>query len=119
MKFNIVFLLSVFALVTSCTSDSQSDLIEDTLPSSISYTNSIKSTIDSNCISCHGTTPANGASTSLKTYQNVKDAVLNLGLIDRISKAQGAGGMMPNGGTRLPQSKIDEIITWKNNGFVQ
>ena len=119
MKFNIILLFSIFALLTSCTSDSQSDLMDDTLPSTITYTNSIKSTIDSNCISCHATTPTNGASTSLKTYQNVKDAVLNLGLIDKISKAQGTTGMMPKGGTRLPQNKIDEVIAWKNNGFIQ
>jgi mono/diheme cytochrome c family protein len=103
----------------SCTNDSESDLMDSTLTTSITYTNSIKSTIDANCISCHGTNPSNGASISLKTYQNVKDAVSNFGLIDKISKAQGAAGMMPFGGTRLPQSKIDEIITWKINGFIQ
>jgi mono/diheme cytochrome c family protein len=75
--------------------------------------------MDTNCISCHGNTPSNGAPMSLTTYQNVKDAVLTKGLIDRISRAQGAAGMMPFGGTRLPQSKIDEVINWKNNGYVQ
>ena len=115
-----LFIVIIFVFTAiGCTSDSQSDLINNTIPASITYTNSIKSTIDGNCISCHGTIPTNGASISLKTYQSVKDAVLNLGLIDRISKTQGAAGMMPNGGTRLPQAKIDEITTWKNNGFIQ
>ncbi len=106
-------------LLASCTNDSESDLIDNATPSTITYSNSIKSTIDNNCISCHGTSPTNGASISLKTYLNVKDAVSNFGLIDRISRAQGAAGMMPNGGTRLPQSKIDEVTNWKNNGFIE
>ncbi len=112
----LIFFMMIFLLV-SCTNDSDSDINDNQVPASITYTNSIKSIIDANCISCHGTSPTNGASISLKTYQNVKDAELNFGLILRISKAQGAAGMMPNGGTRLPQSKIDEVINWKNNGF--
>jgi hypothetical protein len=56
---------------------------------------------------------------SLTTYQNVKAAVLNNGLIDRISKVQDTPGMMPYGGSRLPQNNIDQIINWKNTGFTQ
>lgn len=119
MKSNILILAPFFVLLTSCSSDSESDLVDNSVPSNITYTNSIKSTMDTNCISCHGTNPSNGASISLTSYQNVKNAVLNNGLIDRISRTQGAGGMMPLGGTRLPQSKIDEVNNWKNNGFVQ
>lgn len=119
MKSNSILLFSFFALLTSCTNDSESDLTDNNVPSTITYTNSIKSIMDTNCISCHGNTPSNGAPMSLTTYQNVKDAVLSRGLIDRISRAQGAAGMMPLGGTRLTQSKIDEVIAWKNNGFAQ
>ena len=119
MKSNIILLFSVFSLLTSCANDSESDLAYQEVPLAITYANSIKSIMDNNCISCHGNTPSNGASISLTTYQNVKNAVLNEGLIDMISKAQGASGMMPYGGTRLPQSKIDEVITWKNDGYVQ
>lgn len=119
MKTNICLLLSVFALLSSCTSDSESDLVNPNPSSTITYNNSIKSIMNTNCISCHGTTPVNGASISLMTYQNVKDAVLNYDLIEKISKAQGSSGMMPYGETRLPQSKIDEVINWKNTGFTQ
>lgn len=118
-KTSLLIIISFVATTISCTNDSQSDLMENTTPTSITYSNSIKSIMDTNCVSCHGTNPSNGASISLKTYQNVKDAVMNSGLIDKISKAQGAAGMMPFGGTRLPQNKIDEIIAWKNNGFIQ
>jgi mono/diheme cytochrome c family protein len=119
MKLKITLTLSIFILLTSCSNNSQSDLTVNNIPSTITYTNTIKSIMDTNCISCHGTTPSNGAGTSLKTYQNVKDAVLNNSLIEKISKAQGSSGMMPFGGTRLNQTKIDEVINWKNNGFAQ
>lgn len=120
MKSKIFPILSVlFLLFQSCTSDSESDLMNPNIPATITYTNSIKAIMDNNCNFCHGNTPSNGAPMSLTTYQNVKDAVLSRGLIDRISKAQDAPGMMPYGGTRLPQSNIDQVIAWKNTGFTQ
>jgi hypothetical protein len=48
----------------------------------------------------------------LTTYAEVKDAILNRGLLNRISLAQGTPGMMPNGGQRLPQATIDKIFEW-------
>lgn len=118
MKSKIVLIISTsFLLFVSCTNDSESDLMDPNISNTNTYTNSIKSIIDDNCVSCHGTILTNGAPMSLTTYQNVKEAVLSRGLIDRISKSQGAPGMMPSGGTRLPQSAIDQIINWKNNGF--
>lgn len=109
----------LFLLFLSCTNDSESDLMDPNILVTMTYTNSIKTIMDNNCVFCHGNTPSNGAPMSLTAYQNVKDAVLNRGLIDRISKAQDAPGMMPYGGTRLPQSNIDQVIVWKNTGFKQ
>jgi hypothetical protein len=40
-----------------------------------------------------------------------------MSLVDRISRAQGAPGIMPKSGTRLPQATIDKIIKWKTDGF--
>ncbi|SHG72338.1 Cytochrome C oxidase, cbb3-type, subunit III [Flavobacterium fluvii] len=123
MKTRIFLVISVLFLLVSCSNDSESDLMNNPTPtpnpSTITYINTIKSIMDSNCISCHGTTPSGGAPMSLTTYQNVKDAVMNRGLIDRISRAQGAAGMMPYNGTRLPQSTINQVIDWKNNGFAE
>lgn len=115
--YSVIFIL--FFLFLSCTNDSESDLMNSNTQATITYTNSIKSIIDNNCNFCHGNIPSNGAPMSLTNYQNVKDAVLTRGLIDRISKAQDAAGMMPYGGTRLPQSNIDQVIAWKNTGFTQ
>ena len=50
-------------------------------------------------------------------YEKVKQAVLSKELINRISRAQGSEGMMPQGRMKLPQNKIDIIVKWKDQGF--
>jgi mono/diheme cytochrome c family protein len=105
-------------LFSSCTNDSESD-INPPNNTTITYTGTVKSIIDNNCITCHGSTPINGAPMSLTTYDNVKQAVLSRGLLDRISRAQGSPGMMPNGGTRLPQNTIDQVVKWKDDGLLE
>lgn len=113
----IIALFAIAMLLPGCVNDSTSDLIEATPVENVTYNENIKTIINNNCIICHGTIPANGAPMSLTTYALVKDAILNRPLIDRISRPQGAPGMMPNGGTRLPQSSIDLIIQWKDQGL--
>ena len=116
-------LLSIFIpcilLQYGCTNDSTSDLIDGSATGEVTYTNTVKNIIDNNCIVCHTSPPQNGAPMTLTTYENVKSAVLTRGLLNRISRDQGATGMMPNGGTRLPQATIDKITTWAENGFPQ
>lgn len=121
MNYRNLLLLTLTGLALSaCTNDSPNDLI-DTRPidGEVTYALTVKSIINNNCISCHGTIPSNNAPMSLATYDNVKDAILNLGLIDRISKENGDGLLMPQGGPKLPQNKIDEIIKWQTDGFQQ
>jgi uncharacterized membrane protein len=101
----------------SCTNDSTADLTGGAIGDEITYNNTVKAIITNNCIMCHAATPVNGAPMSLTTYADVKNAVLNRGLLNRISRAQGTPGMMPNGGTRLPQATIDKIDSWAGNGF--
>ena len=120
MKKNTV-LISAMAIgtlfATGCTNDSSSDLIDLNDVDEVTYTNTVKSIIDNNCIMCHAATPVNGAPMPLVTYANVKNAVQTRGLLDRISRAQGAPGMMPNGGTRLPQALIDKVFEWNAQGL--
>ena len=106
-------------LVSSCTNDSSNDLLGIEDLDEVTYTNTVKSIMDNNCISCHAATPINGAPNSLTTYENVKESVLNGGLLDRISRNQGAPGMMPSGGTRLPQAVINQVTTWSNQGLIE
>jgi hypothetical protein len=55
----------------------------------------------------------------LINYQNVKEAIQNRGLLDRISRNEGASGLMPLGGPRLPQSVIDLIFQWNEDGLLE
>ncbi len=119
MKYIKSLLCFTFILVTliSCTNDSSKDLTEDIGLNDATYVLNVKSIIDNNCIFCHAATPINGAPMPLTTYEEVKDAIQNRPLIDRISRDQGAPGMMPNGGTRLPQASINVIIKWQEDGL--
>lgn len=119
MKINIFFSISIILFITSsCSSNSESDLTVPT-PDYVTYTKDIKDVIESNCIPCHTDPPINGAPMRLTTYDAVKEAITNRGLLDRISRAQGAPGMMPRNGNRLPQAKIDLIAKWQTDGFVE
>ena len=122
MKKNTILISFLFLgtiLVSSCSNDSSADLSGIDELDEVTYTNTVKSIIDNNCIMCHAATPVNGAPMSLTTYENVKQAVLNRGLLNRISREQGSPGMMPNGGTRLPQVVIDQVSTWANQGLIE
>jgi hypothetical protein len=113
----IIFSTILFCI--SCSNNSEDDLIEPIVLNTTKYTQNVKPIIDNNCISCHGATPSNGAPMSLVTYAQVKDAVQNRGLLDRISKSQGAPGMMPSQGARLPQPIIDLIVDWNTDGLLE
>lgn len=118
MKIKTLLFLIPMALFLSCSENSTDDLI-DINTATVTYNAQVKNIIDSNCLFCHQSPPINGAPMRLTTYEDAKNAVLNRGLLDRISRPQGAPGMMPNGGTRLPQALIDQIVTWKNEGFAE
>ena len=116
-KKHLIYFTIVF--IISCTNDSENDLIDNTpLPSIVTYTNTVKSIIDNNCLDCHINPPINDAPMSLLTYDNVKEAVENRNLIGRIS-SQDLSFVMPFGGPRLPQNLIDAVIQWEENGLLE
>jgi uncharacterized membrane protein len=103
-----------------CANDSESDLVDNSPNNgTVTYTGTVKSIIDNNCISCHGNPPTQSAPMSLTTYANVMDAVANKNLIGRISLNNGDPSLMPKNGLRLPQNQIDAITQWKNNNYPQ
>jgi hypothetical protein len=80
---------------------------------SVTYTNTIQAIIQNNCGTCH----INGPQVKFDSYASTKnniDAILS-----RIKLAQGAAGMMPNGGTRLPQETINSVQKWKDDGLLE
>ncbi len=114
-------LLSILLVVIlfSCTNTSEEDLIDATpITTFVTYTDNVKSIIDNNCIVCHNNPPENGAPMSLLTFENVKDAVNNRDLIERIS-TNDLGFMMPFGGPRLPQNLIDIVVQWQDDGLLE
>jgi uncharacterized membrane protein len=121
MKNSIKIALFAFSLscLTSCSTDSVSDLIDLEEIDEVSYLRNVKPIIDSKCNNCHGNPPTFGAPSSYTTYENVRNAVLNQGLIDRITRPENTSGAMPLGGPRLSQNEINIIIQWSEEGFAQ
>ncbi|WP_411767024.1 hypothetical protein [Winogradskyella sp. A3E31] len=115
-----LFLSTIMLFTTSCTNDSEDDLIDNTpQPNTITYVDDVRPIIQTNCTSCHGDPPTNAAPNSMVNYSQVVDAVENRGLINRISSQPGESGFMPLGGSRLPQNLIDLIEQWEDEGFIE
>ncbi|WP_291118063.1 hypothetical protein [Flavobacterium sp. UBA6135] len=119
MKTKYLIIIAFSLLLHGCSSESISDLIDVPTVDIITYEANVKVIINPNCLNCHGATPSNGAPMSLTTYENVRDAVLNRGLLDRISRVEGAPGAMPLGGPRLPQNQINIIEKWNIDGLLE
>ncbi|WP_299334414.1 hypothetical protein [uncultured Psychroserpens sp.] len=114
---NKLCILIAVVFIYSCTNNSVDDLIDATpIPTIVTYNDNVKSIIDNNCISCHSDPPVNGAPISLVTFEQVRNAVENNGLISRIS-SNDQGFLMPFGGPRLPQNLIDIITQWETDGL--
>ena len=121
MKYLSSFSLYFFILMLSSCSDSTYDDIqisEDSNSDLITYQD-VKPIIDNNCLNCHSNPPINNAPMSLTTYNEVKNAVLEGDLIGRISRNDGANGLMPRGGPRLSQDLIDTIVQWEQNALLE
>jgi len=116
-KNNLLLAFLALSLVC-CTNDSTSDLINlEPIPEQVGYAKDVKSISDNNCTSCHGVSPIPGANISLTNYDEVRNAVLNNGLITRISLEEGNSSLMPQGGPKLPQSIIDLVEKWEQDGL--
>ena len=112
------FLILTATFLVSCSNDSTSDLIDTTpLPEKVNFAENVKAIIDNNCTSCHGATPIPGTDLSLSNYDQVRNAVLNRGLINRISLPEGNSSLMPQGGPRLPEATINVIKKWQEDGL--
>ena len=114
-KFNLGLKLSLLAIVfsfaiISCSSDD--DATVDPVVEKVTYTKNVKSIIDGNCIGCHGTEVANGASKSLTNYEEVKGA--SVGVVGKV-----ADGSMPAGDATLTDAQKKVIADWKKDGLLE
>ncbi len=112
------YLLSTLSLLNiSCSKDSPDDLKVPTLPETVTYDADIKPIMTNNCISCHGNSLAE-AGLKLTTYAEVKDAIQNKGLINRISRSATDPLVMPKN-NKMAQSNIDLIVKWQTDGLLE
>jgi uncharacterized membrane protein len=111
----------MFVLLHGCTAKNLDELeaVQQEIPAELVTFQDVRFVFDNICQQCHSNPPQNGAPMPLVTYTNVKQAVENRGLIDRISRPEGAQGLMPLGGPRLPQTTIDLIMQWNEDGLLE
>lgn len=115
-KYTAIALLSI--VLYSCDSHTYEEIQEEIIvEGDVTYNANVKSIIDDNCVSCHS--DGNVASfRPLTTYNQVKAAVENGGLLQRIQMQDSEPGVMPQSG-RMPQSKIDIILQWNQDGLLE
>ncbi|NQX82623.1 MAG: hypothetical protein HRT66_11610 [Flavobacteriaceae bacterium] len=78
------------------------------------YSSPIKSIISNNCLSCHsGNSPK--ANLDLSNYSNLKDAIENGNLLERINAE--TNFMPPN--NKLSTSNRELISKWKDDGYLE
>jgi uncharacterized membrane protein len=120
MKFKIYGLFIITFYLLGCTNSTLDEvsgpIIEE--PALVTYQD-VNPIVSQNCLACHSNPPQNGAPMSLESFSALKDAVVNRGLLDRITKPEGDSQLMPKGGPRLPQFKIDLFFAWNEDGLLE
>lgn len=117
MKKLVISTIAILGL-WSCESSTFEEISEETpVIETVTYSEHIKPIIDGNCIECHS---PGGVSyfRPLTNYDQVKEAVLETNLLDRIQRQNGEEGQMPQTG-RMPQNLIDLILQWNEQGLIE
>ena len=116
----LIAVLSCTTIFVACSNDNSETLMDNPpVSGQVTYTQNVKAIIDNSCISCHAAVPRNGAPMALVTYEQVQNAVQNRGLLNRIALSNGNSLLMPQGGPRLPQTTIDVMIKWNQDGLLK
>jgi mono/diheme cytochrome c family protein len=119
MKAKIYFgIVIVATALYSCDSHTYEEIEEEVIiEGDVTYDANVKSIIDANCVSCHSDGNVAGFR-PLTNYSEVKETVETTDLLDRIQKQNSEPGVMPQTG-RMPQSKIDVILQWNEDGLLE
>ncbi len=114
-------LAGAFSLLTvaGCsTKDDEENMTPDPEPipneNAVSFASQIKPIIEQNCTPCH---VEGGDRTNYTMFANAKSNVD--GILNRINRNQGDTGLMPNGGQKLSEDKINLIQKWKDDGLAE
>ena len=95
---------------TDILTDNESD--ETSSVSEVSYAVDIAPIMTQHCISCHRSSPSNGASASLTNASEVRQSIESFNLIGRIES-----GNMPKSAARLNPTDIEKVKVWQEEGF--
>lgn len=117
-RFSLILISFLIVSCSTSTYDDIEEIQEENQGELVTY-QEIASIFENNCTVCHSNPPQNGAPMALTNFSEVKDAVEDRGLLDRISREEGEQGLMPLGGPRLPQQQIDLIMQWNIDGLLE
>lgn len=113
-RFKIIAMLLFSLLMFNCTSAILEDEDSGPIIETVKYNDDVKNITSANCVSCHGgSSPQAGL--DLTTYVNVRFAVENRGLLNRINNQ--SNPMPPSG--LLPASTRAVIEQWKEDGYLE
>lgn len=100
-------------LLTACDSRTYEEVSENKpIVELVRYNQDVKPIVDNNCIGCHSA----GSFKPLVSYNDVKNNIE--GILNRIQRANGDPGKMPQGGS-LSQTQINIFIKWKADGLTE
>lgn len=120
LKYKRVFpalILIGILFLTSCYYDNYEDLYRN-IPnqcdtSAVSYAIDIEPWVNNTCVTCHNASIAVPVM-DLSTYEGVKANAAKM--LDRVSQPEGSALLMPQGGPKLDQCKIDKLSVWIQMG---
>ena len=114
------FIVMAGILLSGCSSRTLDDVVEEeAMQAGVVTYMDVAFVFSNNCVTCHGNPTQNGAPMSLTSYEFVKEAIETRGLLDRITRDEGAPGFMPLGGPRLSQQQIDLVMQWNADGLLE
>ncbi|MBO0939513.1 hypothetical protein J2I47_23385 [Fibrella sp. HMF5335] len=83
-----------------------------------SYAKDVNPILVASCSFCHSATSGPAYAARVKHVNNYANAkAIGPFILNRVSRAQGAAGMMPFNGTRLSEEKIAVIKRWVDDGL--
>lgn len=116
-KFIYITATAATLIIVGCSSSTFEEIGEETIiEGPVTFNANVKAIIDENCVSCHNPTGV-ASFRPYTTYEDVRNAVLETNLLERIQLQNGDPDIMPQTG-RMPQNKIDVILQWEQDGLL-
>jgi hypothetical protein len=113
-KYYFLLIVTMFIGLSSCTSETLEDEDIEPIVTTIKYNDDVRNITSANCVSCHGgSSPQAGL--DLSSYVNVRSAVENGNLLNRINSQ--SSPMPPSG--ILSSSTRAVVDQWVTDGYLE